>query len=854
MVMGGGVAAGSSTRAESELASQRTAARVRSWITHRPSTIALVLGIVVLSVLAHSLPELGIESRPSDGALAIDPDHWVGTTVSLFAVPTMWTLAVLVPLAIVVLELSERTMGSARTFMSFVVGGALSAALGIGVGLFEEQFVDLLPLNAPALTTLTPVVGLIATATTASCFASALWRRRFRLVVAGCALTLFLYSGTSNDLFSLTAVPIGLGLGFVLAGRRDTLRLVRSSHHEKRVVLAALTFITAAGPVLASAAGPGAGLLSMYGTLSRDPLLVVDGTVCALGSAAAPCDVRSSGLSQLHPAAGLVGLLPALIAMAAAWGISRGRRDALWLAVAVNGAILAVMTLRFLVVSPTSFQRIGTPSTDEMREYLWQSTVGTFVAVLVPLITVVMLIVFRREARAASAARSRLSFVRRTTGGLVVALIVAAGPAALDPSGFRPSTTALGLVAQIPLRLLPPSLLPAEALSFVPVSRWAQISWYVPSLFFWMVFGVASLRLMLAPSARAGVVDRARVHALLRRGGGDNLSYMATWEGNRYWFASELDAAFAFRVTGDVAVTLGGAFGPDAQDSRVSSDFIEYCGDNGWTPIFYSVVGADTSAFSHLGWRQLPVAEDAVLDLAEWNTAGKHRQDIRTATNRAAREGVVTKWTRWQEMTVAEHAQVRQISEEWVAARVFPEMEFTLGGVDQLADPAVRVMLAQDAVGRVQAVTSWLPLYRADGSVTGYTLDFMRRGPTAMNGVMEFAIGAVATLSKEAGLTHLSLSGSPLTSDTTRELADDAGARVLNWLGAAIEPGYGFRTLMNFKRKFQPRFETMWMIYPDSGILPSAAVAIARAYLPDVTFSAAARMAASLRRPGVFSR
>ncbi len=38
-------------------------------------------------------------------------------------------------------------------------------------------------------------------------------------------------------------------------------------------------------------------------------------------------------------------------------------------------------------------------------------------------------------------------------------------------------------------------------------------------------------------------------------------------------------------------------------------------------------------------------------------------------------------------------------------------MEFPLGGAHELTDPAVRIVLATDAQGRIQAVTSWRPLF-----------------------------------------------------------------------------------------------------------------------------------------------
>ncbi len=63
---------------------------------------------------------------------------------------------------------------------------------------------------------------------------------------------------------------------------------------------------------------------------------------------------------------------------------------------------------------------------------------------------------------------------------------------------------------------------------------------------------------------------------------------------------------------------------------------------------------------------------------------------------------------------------LRDVSEAWVAEKSLPEMEFTLGGAHELTDPDVRIMLATDAQGRIQAVTSWRPLFGQNGAVDGY--------------------------------------------------------------------------------------------------------------------------------------
>ena len=56
--------------------------------------------------------------------------------------------------------------------------------------------------------------------------------------------------------------------------------------------------------------------------------------------------------------------------------------------------------------------------------------------------------------------------------------------------------------------------------------------------------------------------------------------------------------------------------------------------------------------------------------------------------------------------------------------------------------------------------------------------------------------------------------------------------KFLDTLGATLEPVYGFRSLHNFKSKFQPRLSPMYMVFRDEADLPRIGIAITRAYLP----------------------
>jgi lysylphosphatidylglycerol synthetase-like protein (DUF2156 family) len=198
--------------------------------------------------------------------------------------------------------------------------------------------------------------------------------------------------------------------------------------------------------------------------------------------------------------------------------------------------------------------------------------------------------------------------------------------------------------------------------------------------------------------------------------------------------------------------------------------------------------------------------------------------------------------------------QILAISEEWVADRTMPEMGFTLGGLDELNDPEVRCLLAIDAHQQVHAVTSWLPVYR-NGRIVGWTLDFMRRRSAGFRPAVEFLIASAATSLKDENCDFISLSGAPLARVAPALHPDVTPAgppatagldRLLDRLGSALEPVYGFRSLLAFKSKFHPSYVPLFMAYPDSAALPGIANALTRAYLPELSLGEGFRLLRSI--------
>ena len=793
---------------------------MRSALVRHPVTAAITFLVVATAVF-------GIVVRVLHGA---DPASY--GPFRIFAAST-GAVALLTTIAgvVVLVGAAERLMGSWRTALAFVVTTVVGTAAGALTAFVDADGRDLAGLLLGRATAFDPWTAIVGTIVTASAFAGPLWRRRIRVNALAVVAALLLYAGHASDLYAVLAAGAGWVLGELLRRTPKRGGWVRSSHRETRVLLGTVVLVSAIGPVVALVSRARVGLLApIAAVLGTGPVTPVSG--CGTEGASAECLRALLAYRATDPWTLLLAVAPLLVLVVGGLGLFRGSRFAVWLVVAVDlvTAVAAAVTYGVLPARAGGLQ--GTAD-----EFVTALSVGA--SIVVPLATAAVLVLRRRSFTVLPSRRRVVAFAVTVVAAVAVVVGTVAVFAASAPQRVED-----------PLRLAVAALGPLS-----PSAAWERL----PSLgtalrivvglagpVLWFVVALAAVRPTGAvepdTDADGSRTDRERARALVTAGGGDTFGWMTTWRGNAYWFAADGRAGVAFRRSGGVAVTVGGPFGyPDARDAAMT-DFARYCDDNGWTTVFYGVDARNAELLTTLGWSTLPVAEDADLDPRTWTTTGKRKQDVRTAVNRARREGITATWSSWQDLPPSTARQIEAISEEWVSERELPEMGFTLGGVDEMRDPAVRTLVAQDATGRVLAVTSWLPSHR-EGRVVGWTLDVMRRTEAAPNGVMEFLVASAAERMRDDGVERLSLSAAPLAQAGEAAAPNDGVQSLLELVGGVLEPVYGFRSLLRFKQKFGPDLHPLVLAYPDPVALPSIGLAVVRAYLPDLSLRQAVALA-----------
>ena len=803
--------------------------RLMTFIRRHPVSIGFCAVVLVLSTVTLTVGAGWAGNLASGPLSTLQLGRWWTPVTALMIEDSPLGTVMAVALGLTVLAFAESLLGSRRTLVLLLVTGVSAMIIGslVETALSAIPAIEQIdPLDSPVLD---PLVAIVGTVMAASALASTLWRRRIRLTVFTVVGMFVLYYGDADAWYQAAAGVIGLLAGLWIVRDRPHQPWQRSSTRETRSLLALAVAVTGLGPAAAILGGGGRGPLSLavseFTQFDAGLLERCETTYLPL------CDHQVSLLVTRGVGPALLAAVPLVLLLVAAWGLRVGRRSAWLLAVMVNASLAALAVISLVLGSAMVDAAPGGSVVDWL---LW-----TISSIVVPVAMIIVLGLLRR--------RFSLRAPRRAVVRLIVTVGVASACCVVSflviesvfSRAFTVHPTTADVLLESVRQFIPPAFLDAAGQPPYPRRGPGLVAYQWVGVAFWAVVITAILRLYRSTVVPAGRGDRDVLYqSLLRRGGGGTLGFLGTWAGNEHWYSDDLQAAVPYRVIGGVALALADPVCPPAVAGDAIRGFAEFGIHHGWTPVFYSIHEDYLPVFAEMGWRWVSVGEETVMHLKGLELSGRAWQKVRHPLSRAERDGMRAVWTRWSQLTPGMRAQIIEISERWVADKALPEMGFTLGSLEELRDPAVALMLAVDSDDTVQAVTSWLPSWQ-EGVVVGWTLDFMRRRDDAPNGVMEFVIAKSALQMRDDGVELLSLSGAPLTSKP-RDAGDPEADRtsldgMLEWLATALEPVYGFASLLSFKSKFHPEFRTLYLAYRDPATLPRIGSAIARAYLPDAS-------------------
>jgi phosphatidylglycerol lysyltransferase len=268
-------------------------------------------------------------------------------------------------------------------------------------------------------------------------------------------------------------------------------------------------------------------------------------------------------------------------------------------------------------------------------------------------------------------------------------------------------------------------------------------------------------------------------------------------------------AFLMYGVEGRSWIAMGDPVGADDEKQELIWRFRELCDLHAGWPVFYEVQRRNLHFYLELGLTLLKIGEEARVATEGFNLDGGDRKWMRKTLRRVESEGC--------SFDIIDPAPVvdelRVISDSWLAEKRTREKGFSLGFFSEqyLSHCAVAVVRRDDCI--VAFANLW------EGAGEELSVDLMRHLPDAPAGVMDYMFVNLILHAQQHGYRWFNLGMAPLSGLENRTLGT-LWSRVGALAYRFGENFYNFQGLRQYKEKFDPVWEPMYLASPGGLALP----------------------------------
>jgi len=296
----------------------------------------------------------------------------------------------------------------------------------------------------------------------------------------------------------------------------------------------------------------------------------------------------------------------------------------------------------------------------------------------------------------------------------------------------------------------------------------------------------------------------------------DSLGYFATRQDKSVIWSDNKKAGIAYRVQNGVMLASGDPFGEYSLWGETIEKFLAYASLHAWTP---AVMGASDIGgevwVEKANMLAVDIGDEAIINVADFTLEGRPMGNVRHMVNRVTKAGYSTYSSRFGDLTPQVQEQLRGLTKKWrygVAERGFSMAMDRFGGA---LDSDSLVTVAQLA-GEIKGILYFVPWGK-----TKISLDRMQRENGVDSGLNELMIAQTVAYASENGITHISLNFAAFRSLFERADKISAGpiTRTTRNLIRFTSNWFQIESLYRFNAKFQPEWQTRYVIYPKASDL-----------------------------------
>ena len=293
---------------------------------------------------------------------------------------------------------------------------------------------------------------------------------------------------------------------------------------------------------------------------------------------------------------------------------------------------------------------------------------------------------------------------------------------------------------------------------------------------------------------------------LVERYGRSVQDYFKLWPDKSLFIHPSGEAFLAYRVGRRFAIVLGDPVGPRELLPGMVELFEDFAGrmDGAWC--FIRRCPNSSPNMRRSGFRRIKVGDEAIVEVSGFSLAGPARKQLRNTVTKLDRLGVRTEWM-IAPLSAETIEEARAISQEWLGLPA--TVNGSLLSAGSTPPPCqTPLLVARDSEGNMLGFVNVVVSFRA-GEVT---VDLMRRGSAAPNGLMDYLFVKLIEEAGHRGYDRVNLGMAPMAGFQDGE-ASGRFERAIHSFFQNHDAGFRFRGLKEWKSKFATGWEPRYAVY-----------------------------------------
>ena len=329
------------------------------------------------------------------------------------------------------------------------------------------------------------------------------------------------------------------------------------------------------------------------------------------------------------------------------------------------------------------------------------------------------------------------------------------------------------------------------------------------------------------PIAKLSDDEIQSIRALIKHDGDqDSLGYFATRRDKSVIWSKNGKAGIAYRVQAGVMLASGDPFGEYSLWPEAIDAFLEEARKHAWTP---AVMGASDHGgevwVERAGMLAIDIGDEAIIRVKDFTLEGRPMANVRQMVNRIKRKGYSAYTSKWEELSETTKKELRYLAKKWRYG--VPERGFSMS-MDRFGedfDNDTYITIAEKD-GEIKGLLYFVPWTHENIS-----LDRMQRDRETDPGVNELMIVTSAEWAVENNFKNISLNFAAFRSLFERADKISAGpvTRSMRNIIRFFSNFFKVESLYRFNAKFNPDWQTRYVLYPKAADLPRVAWAALRA-------------------------